>query len=291
MPKNTKGGKSFKRGRKTRAPKSLVFKDENTAYARVLANLGNGLCNLQIISKQGDEDQCLGHIRGKVHRLRFFKGDIVLVGFRELTKQVDEKKTLEVDINHKYFPDHVQELERRGEILRQEEAHANFDFEFDDGDDFEYGEGEEKEEKEEKDEDEEELIQSVFGSKTSSAKFTKFTKLSNINVYADTMPDYDSENDDDIDDEDKDDDVEYDKMGNTIVKPKVVRQLLTETTAAATDFSEEETNASKKSDFKKSEQKKLNAIPEGPQRKKMEKQMMRNKKAQVIDEAINFDDI
>ena len=80
-------------------------------------------------------------------------------------------------------------------------------------------------------------------------------------------------------------------MGNPIVKPKVVRQLLTETTAAATDFSEEETNASKKSDFKKSEQKKLNAIPEGPQRKKMEKQMMRNKKAQVIDEAINFDDI
>lgn len=280
MPKNTKGGKNFKRGKKTRAPRSLILKDQNTAYAKVLSNLGNGLCNLQIISDKGDEDQCLGHIRGKVVRLRFNKGDIVLVGFRQLTKAIDDDKRLEVDINHKYWPDQVQELVRTGEIKKQEDYNG---FEYGDEIEFitEFGSD---------DENDDDDADSDEKAKDASKPYVQFN-------YSDPMAGYAPPSDDEY----EEDEVEYDKMGNTIVKPKeVVSQTVASTVDATKSDSEEEVVAKEKHNYKlnKSEEKKLAGITNNAQRSKMQKQMNRDKKSQITaqymetDEGpINIDDI
>lgn len=279
MPKNTKGGKNFKRGKKNRAPRSLILKDQNTAYAKVLSNLGNGLCNLQIISDKGDEDQCLGHIRGKVVRLKFNKGDIVLVGFRQLTKAIDDDKRLEVDINHKYWPDQVQELVRNGEIKKQEDYNG---FEY--GDDIEFSYDLDSDEEEDEDADSDEKAKDALKS------YAQFN-------YSDPMAGYAPPSDDEY----EEDEVEYDKMGNTIVKPKeVVSQTVASTVDATKSDSEEEVVAKGKHNYKlnKSEEKKLAGITNNAQRSKMQKQMNRDKKSQITaqymetDEGpVNFDDI
>lgn len=288
MPKNTKGGKNFKRGRKNRAPRSLILKDQNTAYAKVLANLGNGSCNLQIISDKGDEDQCLGHIRGKVVRLRFLKGDIVLVGFRHLTKTVDDSKKLEVDINHKYWPDQVQALERSGEIKKQEDYNG---LEFGDEVDFTF-----EDDGDSDDEDEQESGNDPNGN------LKNYEQVD----YSNPMGDYEAPESEDEEEE------ELDKMGNTIVKPKKPKPAVlvsasvsaTSNTVSNSDTvdSEEEVDKSDANKhnykFNKSEEKKLAGVASSSQRAKMQKQLNRNKKSQInaqhteTDEGtINFDDV
>jgi translation initiation factor IF-1 len=140
MPINKKGGKKTKRGKNQRAPRSLVIKDHNTLYAKVLANVGNGLLHLKIISDEWDGTECRGHIRGAVRRAKFNKDEIVLIGIRTFSSNTNDK-ILEADIVYKYYPDQVQELVRRGEILQQISYNTingdDGNFDYNDGDDSE----------------------------------------------------------------------------------------------------------------------------------------------------------
>jgi translation initiation factor IF-1 len=257
-----KGGKKHKRGRKLRAPRTLVIKDQNTAYAKVLSNLGNGLCSLQIISNQGDEDQCIGHIRGKVVRVRFNKGDIVLIGFREITKEISDKKALEVDINYKYYPDQVQQLERMGEIKKQNDYTG---FEFADDVEFDY--------------DDEQSSESEDGD-----NIVCHSKVD----YSNPMPDYKSD-----DDVDLEEDIEYDKFGNTIVKPKKVETQL-QSSLADGQHSDSESDSDKspvkfERKLTKAEKKKLESMGNTSQGKKMATKMQRDKKMQDTSELLDVD--
>jgi len=303
MPKN-KGGKNFKRGKKTRAPPVLVLKDQNTAYARVEGNLGNGICSVRIISNQGDGELCNGHIRGKVRRAKFFRGDILLVAMREITK-LEEGDKMDVDINYKYYPDQVQTLERMGHINHQNDVVSGITFKEHDEFDYDYGSDSES--------DSESVSDNVF---TSVGKNQTQNQKNNQNLlvrqaYDDIMPGYDSDEymyrDDD---EESDSEIEYDKLGNTI--PKEMRsknkQIASDNITAANTAANTtsiEIDAIIKSDsdsdvqpeelkpvkLGKKNQKKLDAITDSSQKKKMEKQMMRKKKSDVVEETINFDDI
>jgi hypothetical protein len=278
MPKNLKGGKNHKKcGKKHCTPKSLILKDSNTDYAKVLANLGNGLCHLQIISADGTDDQYLGHIRGKVVRLKFFKGDIVLVAYRKIYENTDDDKNIEVDINHKYFPDQVQELERCGEIKRQEHVGAELAgedcFTYDYGDD-----ANDANDANANNVDDEEYVSTQYANVGGS--------------YADPMPGYDSEEDeyDDIDDQD----VEYDKMGNTIVKPKNdrVETVVSDNSKSDSDEDKLVREDANKHHYKlnKSEQKRLEGVSSASQRSRMQKQLDRSKKSQVTAQYLDTDD-
>jgi translation initiation factor IF-1 len=275
MPKNTKGGKKHKRGKK-RAPQSLPLKDENTSYAKVLSNLGNGLVHLQLISSRGDEGTCLGHIRGKVVRLRWNKGDIVLVGFRQLTKEVDDSKRVEVDINYKYFPDHVQQLIDMGEIKRQDDYTG-----FDGSDDIEFDYNYESESDSDDDETE-----------TNESRHVRVD-------YSNPMPYYESE-----EYEESEEEVEYDKLGNTIVKPKVKSSTVTSNveqvigTGKDSDSDSDKAAVTFERPLTAPERKKLESLGNNSQAKKMEKKLQRKKKntanAELLDTEfgeINIDDI
>jgi translation initiation factor IF-1 len=115
MPKNTKGGNKAKKSKNKRAVRPILRKSTvpGSQYAIVVSNLGNGRCNLQLRNEQGNLEEIQGVLRGAVRNLRFFRDDIVLVGAREY-KSVDGKVT--VDVMHKYFPDHIEELKYKGEL-------------------------------------------------------------------------------------------------------------------------------------------------------------------------------
>lgn len=284
MPKN-KGGKNFKRGKKTRAPPVLVLKDQNTAYARVEGNLGNGICSVRIISDKGDGELCKGHIRGKVRRAKFFRGDILLVGMREITK-IEEGEMMDVDINYKYYPDQVQTLERMGHIIHQNDVSSGITFQ-EDQDEFEY----------ESESDSESESESDLVSKSVFNVAKKQNKL--YSAYDDIMPGYESEEYEYYDVSDSE--IEYDKYGNTIIKETQdkTQNILNENLDVNNDSNEMNDSTDDKSlpeelkpiSLGKKKQKKLDAITDTSQKKKMEKQMMRTKKSSVIEETINFDDI
>jgi initiation factor 1A len=306
MPKN-KGGKNFKRGKKTRAPPVLVLKDQNTAYARVEGNLGNGICSVRIISNQGDGELCNGHIRGKVRRAKFFRGDILLVAMREITK-LEEGDKMDVDINYKYYPDQVQTLERMGHINHQNDVISGITFKEHDEFDYDYGSGSDSDSESESDSD------NVFTSvgKTVGKTSGKNQNLTVFQAYDDIMPGYDSEEYEYYDEnEESDSEIEYDKLGNTIPKEMrsknkkntsdTVTDINTAANTTANTITNTVTNSESDSDVQpeelkpvklgKKNQKKLDAITDNSQKKKMEKQMMRKKKSSVVEETINFDDI
>lgn len=116
MPKNIKGGNKTKKGKNRRPPAKLIFKNSviGTDYALVVANLGNGRCELKLIKPNGFE-AIQGIIRGSTRRQKFIKNDIILVGNRNFLDS-DSKKV--VDIIHKYNADHVQQLIYFGEITK-----------------------------------------------------------------------------------------------------------------------------------------------------------------------------
>jgi hypothetical protein len=116
MPKNIKGGNKTKKGKNRRPPAKLIFKNSviGTDYALVVANLGNGRCELKLIKPNGFE-AIQGIIRGSTRRQKFIKNDIILVGNRNFLDS-DSKKV--VDIIHKYNADHIQQLIYFGEITK-----------------------------------------------------------------------------------------------------------------------------------------------------------------------------
>merc|ERR1711881_765457 len=76
----SKGGKSFKKGKKTEQKTELVFKEEEQEYAQVTALLGSS--RLRVRCADGVERLCT--IRGKLQRRAWVAvGSIILVSFRE----------------------------------------------------------------------------------------------------------------------------------------------------------------------------------------------------------------
>ncbi len=113
MTKNTKGGKGFKKGKKTRgddgevSTKALILKQDGEEYATVTKLLGS--CRLTCSCHDGIER--IGIIRGKlVKRVWITVGDIVLVSIRDFQ---DNK----CDIIHKYNPNEVKELIKNKYII------------------------------------------------------------------------------------------------------------------------------------------------------------------------------
>jgi len=129
MPKNIKGGNKTKKGKNTRKVQPLVLSTQDTKYAVVVANLGNGRCNLNLVGKMGIECEAQGYIRGCVRRAKFVKDDLVLCGLRDFG---GNKEIKEVDIILKYTLDHYTRLVEMGEIkslgITPEEDDCGIDF-------------------------------------------------------------------------------------------------------------------------------------------------------------------
>ena len=112
MPKNTKGGKGYKKGKKGgNGPsiKKLILKEDGSEYA----NLGKNLGNSRFACDCHDGRKRLGHIRGKMQKKVWLKqGDLVLVSIRDFQ---DDK----CDIFHKYSEDDKIQLIKMGQLVKE----------------------------------------------------------------------------------------------------------------------------------------------------------------------------
>ena len=159
MPKNVKRGKNTKG--KFGSNKVLQIKEASEEYARIIDNLGNGQIKATIINRNGDEDECNCHIRGKIRKLKFRKDEIILLQERFLTDKdkLNNKKIKEYDVIYKYFPDQIKELERLKQIQNQREiSYSDDDKMFVDEDD---------EEDEDEDQDQEGVVEDTGEEDTS----------------------------------------------------------------------------------------------------------------------------
>ena len=112
MPRNINGGNKAKRGKNRRREVKFVTKDNNTFYAKVIGNLGNGQCRLSMFDNKMTE--ITGIIRGSLRRAKFKKDDIVLVSKRDFGNSFETVE--KYDILHKYNLDHINNLIKIGEI-------------------------------------------------------------------------------------------------------------------------------------------------------------------------------
>ena len=104
-----KGGKKIRRGKKQNeqlSKRTLEFKEDGQAYAKVLKNLGN--CRLEVL--MDDENTKLAIIPGRFRKKVWIQvNDVLLVSIRDF--QSDK-----VDVIHKYIQDEVKTLVSYGEI-------------------------------------------------------------------------------------------------------------------------------------------------------------------------------
>ena len=118
MP-NKKGGKKFKRGKKTYHETKLIYKDSNEDqdYGKVLRATGNGRFEIECF----DGKNRLGIIAGKMRKKIWVnKGDIVLFSRWDFST-CDDK----CSIIHKYSMDEVKKLQNENEFP----AHVNLETE------------------------------------------------------------------------------------------------------------------------------------------------------------------
>ena len=147
MPKNLRGGKGYKKGKKGgggEVTRQLLFRDDGQYYAKVTKMTGNR-CLMAIIDSESlnssdnkvhIEVQC--HIRGKMRkRVWINRDDVILICSREF----DAGK---YDVIHKYNNDEVRALQKYGEIKSKIMSTTNDDdddnIEFNDYSDNEFDE-------------------------------------------------------------------------------------------------------------------------------------------------------
>lgn len=112
MPKNTKGGKGYKKGKKGGngpVSKILILKEDGTEYATLKKNLGNSRfeCDCH------DGRTRIGHIRGKMQKRVWLATDnLVLVSIRDFQ---DDK----CDIIHKYNEEDKSSLLSMGQLVKE----------------------------------------------------------------------------------------------------------------------------------------------------------------------------
>lgn len=133
MPKNKKGGKSFKRQKSKREDVNiqLEFKEHGQEYGQVTKMLGNGRIKVSCF----DNKERLGIIRGKMRKRVWIEiGDIILISLRDFQ---DDK----ADVIGKYSIEQSRQLKRLGEIpsnakldsfhdTNDEDESCAFDFDF-----------------------------------------------------------------------------------------------------------------------------------------------------------------
>lgn len=124
MPRNINGGNKAKRGKNRRREVKFVTKDNNTFYAKVIGNLGNGQCRLSMFDNKMTE--ITGIIRGSLRRAKFKKDDIVLVSKRDFGNSFETVE--KYDILHKYNLDHINNLIKIGEINMSMVENDNIEF-------------------------------------------------------------------------------------------------------------------------------------------------------------------
>ena len=109
MP-NSKGGKKFKRGKKTIHETKLIYKDpkEDQEYGKIIRAMGNGRFEIECF----DGKTRVGIIAGNMRkRVWVNKDDIVL--FSKWEFSTDDEKC---SIIHKYNIDEVKRLQRENEF-------------------------------------------------------------------------------------------------------------------------------------------------------------------------------
>lgn len=135
MPKNTKGGKKYKRSKTGDGDdqKELVFKTEGQEYAKVIKMLGDRRVEVQT----PDNETMIAHIRGNMRKRVWINvGDLVLLAMRDFQ---DNK----ADIILKYSNNEEKKLSKYGEVthsfikntLDEEESDSD-DLIFEDADDI-----------------------------------------------------------------------------------------------------------------------------------------------------------
>jgi len=155
MP-NAKGGKKFKRGKKTYRETKLIYKDpkEDQEYGKIVRAMGNGRFDIDCF----DGKNRMGILAGKMRKKIWVnKDDIVLFSKWEFTTD-DEK----CSIIHKYSIDEVKRLQKENEFPKNINIESENEFiDFGDSDDmisFEYNEPSDEEILSEEDESEEQEI-------------------------------------------------------------------------------------------------------------------------------------
>lgn len=141
MP-NAKGGKKFKRGKKTIHETKLIYKDpkEDQEYGKIIKPMGNGRFEVECFDGKNRVGIIAGNMRKRVW---INKDDIIL--FSKWDFSTDDEKC---SIIHKYNIDEVKRLQRENEFpstIRLEEDNDFFDygdtddmitFDYDDPDDL-----------------------------------------------------------------------------------------------------------------------------------------------------------
>jgi|SouAtlMetagenome_1021521.scaffolds.fasta_scaffold57600_2 translation initiation factor 1A len=104
-----KSHKSMKRGSVVERDRSLVYRDIDQDYAKVLKMLGNNRC---LVKRNNTDTEVVGIICGRMRKKyvhRISTDDVVLVGVRDFQ---DDK----VDIVHVYTNDEAKMLLEQGEL-------------------------------------------------------------------------------------------------------------------------------------------------------------------------------
>lgn len=105
----SKGGKSFKKGKKTEQKTELMFKEPNQEYAQVTSLLGSS--RLRVRCADGTEMLCT--IRGKLVRRAWVNvGSIILVSLRDFEQG-------KCDMIHRYSDDEARRLRAYDELPRE----------------------------------------------------------------------------------------------------------------------------------------------------------------------------
>lgn len=110
MGKNTKGGKNYKKQKKSSShERELVYREDEQAYARIIKKFGDGRFECQILNDNSNVN-IIGKICGSLRKKVWINiGDVVLVS----TRNFDSSSC---DIIHKYTPEESQSLKSFGEL-------------------------------------------------------------------------------------------------------------------------------------------------------------------------------
>ena len=124
MP-NAKGGKKFKRGKKTIHQTKLIYKDpkENQEYGKIIRAMGNGRFEVECFDGKMRTGIIAGNMRKRVW---INKDDIIL--FSKWEFATDGEKC---SIIHKYNIDEVKRLQKENEFpdtIKLEEDNDFFDY-------------------------------------------------------------------------------------------------------------------------------------------------------------------
>jgi len=102
----SKGGKSFKKGKKVETKSELIFKEDGQEYAQVIKMLGSS--RLTVLCADGKERLC--SIRGRLVRRAWVNvGSIILVSLREF-------EDAKCDMIHRYSDEEARNLRAYNEL-------------------------------------------------------------------------------------------------------------------------------------------------------------------------------